>query len=300
MGLSSDIPFYKLALVVAGFAIHDSYYWTLRKVSKARDYLTDCLEDTATSFNHISNHILYESGLSSDSQVPRTFPQFRQLPPEIRRQIWQCSIQIPRVIEIRNPGPGTTKKLQDPGMMSTCRIPPVLHACQESRAEALTRYKLSFGTELSDGTPVLPSRVYVDFSQDIIYFGSNSNFYVIQDAQVFEGRKSSFKDLEKIRFLALRSRGFPHVSEATFKLQLFRQLKEIVLVTERRFDLGPEPCLNIEMETNLFQVLPRLDFHMRNLQNRVQEWKGRFPDWEQPMLRRGMFIKGPKDRWYSE
>lgn len=53
---------------------------------------------------------------------------------------------------------------------SPARIPANLHACHESRREALRRYRLCFGTARR------PGRVFFDPERDVLYFGPRDGF----------------------------------------------------------------------------------------------------------------------------
>lgn len=58
----------------------------------------------------------------------------------------------------------------DGGCTSPAPIPANLHACHESRSEALRRYGLSFGIARQ------PGRVFFDPDQDVLYFGPRDGF----------------------------------------------------------------------------------------------------------------------------
>ena len=161
---------------------------------------------------------------------------------------------------------------------------------------------------MSFGTDDEPGQVWVDFERDIVYFGARSDFYAMQalsqDGASIVGR---VKGLEKIRNLALRSRVFGETSR--FNLRHFKSLKEIILVgqdrlargqpKQRTFDLGREPTLVKEPEARLVAA-PECWQHMFDLETKLETWQERFPDWEKPELRVGMFMKGKGDRFYSE
>jgi hypothetical protein len=77
------------------------------------------------------------------SIIPFTF--FPKFPPEIRDQIWKYSLPGPRVLrtDTQRIDPD---KLHFPTEYRTPN-PSALYVCQESRAVALTRYRLCFGTQ---------------------------------------------------------------------------------------------------------------------------------------------------------
>ncbi|KAI0899982.1 hypothetical protein F4806DRAFT_273223 [Annulohypoxylon nitens] len=68
-----------------------------------------------------------------------SFTLFSLLPTELRLQIWRHTCH-PRVVEVLYDD-------QEDRCTSSTVPPPTLHACRESRFEALTIYKKSFGTK---------------------------------------------------------------------------------------------------------------------------------------------------------
>jgi hypothetical protein len=259
-------------------------------------YLEDIVDITQSTIIKTGDNILYNYGLSLTSRIPRTFYKFQDLPTEIRNEIWQYCLPGPRVIEIRN-------NRDIPGATSICRIPPILHVCRESREMALKIYELSFGMDNQ------PGQIWVNFERDIVYFGAKSDFYVMQalsqDGASIVGR---VKGLEKIKALALRSRVFGETSR--FNLRHFKGLREIVLVGQdrfvrgqpawRMFNLGKEPTLIERPVSHYFFVDPECMHHMFDLEAKMETWQERFPDWEKPELKFGIFSKGRGDRFCSE
>jgi hypothetical protein len=77
------------------------------------------------------------------------FPKFSQLPAELQLMIWAFAVPEPRVIRYSSHYPDCTV---------TQTLPGILHACYESRKEALKRYKTAFS-------------VYFDFARDTLEFG---------------------------------------------------------------------------------------------------------------------------------
>ncbi|KAK1756704.1 hypothetical protein QBC47DRAFT_168614 [Echria macrotheca] len=67
------------------------------------------------------------------------FPLFRRFSTEIRLMIWEEACNVERIIPIL-PGQGHLF----PRVHPTLAVPPVLHACSESRGVALKHYNLSF------------------------------------------------------------------------------------------------------------------------------------------------------------
>jgi hypothetical protein len=294
MGIPSDVPSYVLLGASPAFMLNDGYRWARRKASEAYGYVEDRIDDASTLISATRDDLLYQTGLSPTSHIPRTFSKFGLLPAEIRCQIWREALPGPRVIEIRNNSPQKPLNVEPAfrGITSTCRIPSLLHVCREAREEALKSYELSFAIG------EMPSKVYIDFNRDIVFFGSRCDFYDIQRNQVYYSLCDPVLGLERIQRLALRSRGFSHMSR--FHFEVFKGLEEIILVGERHFELGPEPQLRREQVGETLLILPNVSSNLDVLERKSQAWKDRCPDWQAPVLSKGIFVKGKGDRWYCE
>ncbi|CZR59957.1 uncharacterized protein PAC_09852 [Phialocephala subalpina] len=120
-----------------------------------------------------------------DPAPVRAPKQFSDLPQEIRDEIWKAAVN--------NIGPRVIALQQSHWWNKTARIPALLHACRDSRAVALKRYKL-ITTEkelekqpedqervvdmrnfLRDESPAANLNCYVDYDKDI---------FMISDARV--------------------------------------------------------------------------------------------------------------------
>lgn len=114
------------------------------------------------------------SKIVANFKRPKDFPHFVKLPREIQYRIWEMLAEEPRVVPVNTK---TNSGLYSP-------IPPILHACSESRAVGLKHYTLAFESQRSirpwTDTPehrinVLPPRVYFNFERDILYFRERWN-----------------------------------------------------------------------------------------------------------------------------
>ncbi|KAL8304241.1 hypothetical protein RB597_004510 [Gaeumannomyces tritici] len=133
----------------------------------------------------------------STGQAFRCFPR---LPPELRIKIWSFALEEDRVVPLRwcggdddddneaEPGsprdaPGRRRHQQQrqrpvtAGCTTTARAPAALHACHESRREALRRYRPSFGAAS------LPGRVLFDPERDLPFLGARDG-YMASDGQL--------------------------------------------------------------------------------------------------------------------
>jgi hypothetical protein len=88
--------------------------------------------------------------------MPETFTKFPDLPLEIQREIWTYLLPGPRVIHIMGSPSAKGQCFVDP-----IEIPLLLRICQESRALACKRYRLSFESHLR-------RPIYFNFSSDIL------------------------------------------------------------------------------------------------------------------------------------
>lgn len=117
---------------------------------------------------------------------------FSRLPVELRWKIWSYNLPGLRIVSVRcgadpiSDGPSrprphlsssSSASQSSPGCTSPAPIPANLHACHESRREALRWYRPSFGLARQ------PGRVFFDHGQDILYFGPRDGF-MASDAQL--------------------------------------------------------------------------------------------------------------------
>ncbi|KAL8419568.1 hypothetical protein RB594_002680 [Gaeumannomyces avenae] len=131
----------------------------------------------------------------------QAFRCFSRLPPELRIKIWSFALEEDRVVPLRwcggddddneaEPGsprdaPGRRRHQQQrqrqrpvtAGCTTTARAPAALHACHESRREALRRYRPSFGAAS------LPGRVLFDPERDLPFLGARDG-YMASDGQL--------------------------------------------------------------------------------------------------------------------
>lgn len=81
--------------------------------------------------------------MENSEKIPNQFTLFPRLPAEIRLLIWNFACRVERIIPLL-PGLGHLSPLTHP----TLAVPPVLHACSDSRRVALKHYNLSFHPRL--------------------------------------------------------------------------------------------------------------------------------------------------------
>lgn len=102
------------------------------------------------------------------------FYLFPKLPIEIRSNIWDEASSVPRIVRMLVLESQTPKAGRKITYSSATPVPAVLHSTRESRQHALQHYQLSFGC-LMDTILGKASTVYLNLSQDIVYFPSRSS-----------------------------------------------------------------------------------------------------------------------------
>jgi hypothetical protein len=95
--------------------------------------------------------------------TPSSFHLFPQLPSELRLKVWNLALSVPRVVSVtcqRERPHGTRRFVKS--FLSKTGVPPILHACRESRLEGFLTYKPMFKTDSS------PNYTYISFENDTI------------------------------------------------------------------------------------------------------------------------------------
>ncbi|PMD34371.1 hypothetical protein L207DRAFT_588965 [Hyaloscypha variabilis F] len=147
------------------------------------------------------------------------FPQFSFLPPELRLIVWEFAIPDPRVIRYSSLSDIECRHLARSTIYSLEQtLPGILHACYDSRREALKRYRLAFAIEL--GKPL-----YFDFERDTLEFGD------FNALEAFSKRNTKFNgsmmEADFVRTLAITLT--PRLDRDHFKLicSNFARLEEL-------------------------------------------------------------------------
>jgi hypothetical protein len=110
---------------------------------------------------------------SVQNDTARQFTVFRNLPTEVRLIIWGYACRTERIIPLL-PGKGHLFPIVHPSL----EVPPVLHACSESRTIGLKHYDLSFHRHIYINHDHDQLMLHIFFPHQIIdfalYFGSES------------------------------------------------------------------------------------------------------------------------------
>ncbi|PTB61560.1 hypothetical protein BBK36DRAFT_1131408 [Trichoderma citrinoviride] len=154
------------------------------------------------------------------SPKPDSFRSFARLPAELRLKIWAASLPGPRLVSIQcgsnissvtKPSPS----IANAGCTSPAPIPASLHACAESRAEALKTYRPSFGFFRA------PGHVLFNPDVDIMYFGPREGF-MAADSQFHTCMTLCDPAVNDALFWTGPS--YNSLTAASFTLELLRQI----------------------------------------------------------------------------
>lgn len=120
----------------------------------------------------------FDDGLSAHAHATppfTTFPQFAQLPTELRLKIWSCLVQ-PRVVVVCCLQKGRQVEQRRQELRRRTRgagTPVLLHVNRESRYVGLRHYEATFSWKISSivtDTPASrPAQVYFNFALDALY-----------------------------------------------------------------------------------------------------------------------------------
>ncbi|KIN07134.1 hypothetical protein OIDMADRAFT_16005 [Oidiodendron maius Zn] len=143
--------------------------------------------------------------------TPPTFTLFRELPTEIRVKIWKIAAREPRLVNIQCQREsymrGAMKRFLAKSFTTTNPVPPLLHACHESRAETIFEYQLSFATSHT------PASIYINFDRDTPRLASGVLVYLGPE------------ELSKIRFLSIKVIDYPYF--AHFNMGILRNMESL-------------------------------------------------------------------------
>jgi hypothetical protein len=124
-----------------------------------------------------------EVGKAEAMRTHNTFPQFGDLPPEIRQKIWGYLVQ-PRVIVtccFERDSRLSERRKELASRRRASPVPVVLQVNRESRDIGLTHYELAFSwkiTKLLSDTPTQrPARVWFNFNMDALYLTGELEAY---------------------------------------------------------------------------------------------------------------------------
>ncbi|KAM7223435.1 hypothetical protein V8F06_001312 [Rhypophila decipiens] len=178
-----------------------------------------------------------------EKSAPTTFPQFGQLPPELRQRIWAEALPGPRVLMLQLP---KSETLMDEFISAfagygpqeqnnhvwTCsaKIPSILHVNSEARAIALKHYKLGLAP---GGTQ---PRIYVDLKRDVVGLSNE-----LMDSYSGRNLWRLTEDFKKVRHFALASEMAPGFLESQQSKQMLESAEHVAIVDSLLWARGTVP-----------------------------------------------------------
>ncbi|QPC78786.1 hypothetical protein HYE68_009538 [Fusarium pseudograminearum] len=181
---------------------------------------------------------------------------FCKLPTELRLKIWNYNLPPARLVPIQygSSWAGCSGSPSWTGCTSSATIPSNLHACSESRDEALKYYGLGFGFARG------PGQIFLDPEHDILYFGPRDG-YMAADSQ-FQTIMSMCdpEELALVRRLAINDAlfwvddSYRSMTAASLTVELLRRIQarmpgveEIIFVPRPEQSRGPETYIEPSM-----------------------------------------------------
>lgn len=179
----------------------------------------------------------------TQQSAPTTFPQFGQLPPELRQLIWAEALPNSRVLMLKPPKKPTLmdsvvsgfkrpghKRRQSNVWACDAKIPSILHVNSEARAIALKHYQLGLAPGCSQ------PRIYVDLKRDVIGVSDE-----LMRSSVGRNLWRLTDDLKRVRHLALASNLAASFLESRQSRSGLESVRHIVIVNSALWSKGTVP-----------------------------------------------------------
>ncbi|RYP41227.1 hypothetical protein DL769_011601 [Monosporascus sp. CRB-8-3] len=230
-------------------------------------------------------------------RAPREFPRFSRLPAELRLKIWAENLPGARIVMIRcskTSSPTPSSACQSHGddaalrFTSSAPIPANLHACRESRWEAMRRYRLLFGTRGE------PGRIFFDPTSDILYFGARDGDAASESQLCNFMALVPFKEMACLRYIAINEMLVPgghtlidgaSVGAAEYTVEdvlyhinlLFPFLKQLFIICGDKNPVYSSDSVLAEPNTPNRIIEKRVDAAIRSIQREQTGWTP--PQW---------------------
>ncbi|RYP56638.1 hypothetical protein DL771_011672 [Monosporascus sp. 5C6A] len=224
-------------------------------------------------------------------------PRFPRLPAELRLKIWAENLPGSRIVTIRcsstsSPTPSSACRSHDddaaPRFTSSAPIPANLHACRESRCEAMRQYRLLFGTCGE------PGRIFFDPMRDILYFGARDGDAASESQLCNFMSLVSFEEMVCLRYIAINEMLIPGgrtlvdgasvnatkytVKDIMYHINLlFRFLKQLFIICGDKNPVYSSDSVLVEPSTPNRLIERRVDAAIRSIQREQVGWTP--PQW---------------------
>ncbi|KAE9366145.1 hypothetical protein N431DRAFT_430310 [Stipitochalara longipes BDJ] len=317
----NPLRWYEKALLAIHFTTHYTSSLLDKLLGKPlgplQDLAADAGNDARFMLRKLERRIKIRSGFEKESR----FERFGDLPAEIRGMIWGAVVAgcEGRVVELRRGVRGKgggwnswwlgerfwNEEEGKKEIWSIARIPAPLHACRQSRLEAMKTYSLSFGADGEEG------KGWIDFQRDTVFFGRKCDFLVCFNTLKEDGE--GIEDMVRVRWMAVSVERSWVLIARHLDWERLRGLKRVVVVgvEGKRFELGRSPVLKVKevLDVGVDGGGDEWSGGPGGLAAVSMRWIRRVRQWETVdykegevgrgvVLREGCFVKALGDRWY--
>jgi len=222
--------------------------------------------------------------------IPKDFPQFKKLPPELRRIIWRLAGSEPRAVEFEYYPKQRNMRSKFP---SKTIVPAILHTSHEARAFGLEVYdRLNFGRTLGC--------TFINWEVDIVLFQDGLRDFLDHEHIIHNRHLPAYTYLrpeigsahsiidQKCQRLAIHWKDFAVGTE--LKACHFSQLKQLVVVNhvqrigtykDGNTMLVPEDpkggTISLQQEADLTSLSPQRGYGLTALEKKILDMLKKHP-----------------------
>lgn len=227
----------------------------------------------------------------TDERSSVDFPQFSQLPVELRLKVWSFALNAPRVVEV------TATFNHRPAFYSDSiitKIPSLFHVNHEAREAAVKTFCIK---RRETGFEYLKPQFLVNHISDTLFISQES---LVVDVLESMGRE----ERSKIRSLGVSQNWWcdvsvgQHVFERSIGPTLLTGLEELVVLAVPESEKGQTRRLSRRMWDKSFRSADEVDASWRSM-SRVMEEEWKQEQWQSTMLYRDWMTtrRGIESRW---
>ncbi|KAH6672996.1 hypothetical protein B0J14DRAFT_61388 [Halenospora varia] len=227
----------------------------------------------------------------TDERSSIDFPQFSQLPVELRLKVWSFALNAPRVVEV------TATFNHRPAFYSDSiitKIPSLFHVNHEAREAAVKTFCIK---RRETGFEYLKPQFLVNHISDTLFISQES---LVVDILESMGRE----ERSKIRSLGVSQNWWcdvsvgQHVFERSIGPTLLTGLEELVVLAVPESKKGQTRRLSRRMWDKSFRSADEVDASWRSM-SRVMEEEWKQEQWQSTMLYRDWMTtrRGIESRW---